>query len=118
MVGHEQVTTSDVPISTTARKLPSVSGWIRLAARSFAVAALIAAAQLGAAQALSLFVWSAVPTSDMWRRELTWLVFIFAAAVLGGVAGGRRSVRAVRGAINNRRVIAAVRRHAGLTLHQ
>jgi len=103
---------------TTARKLSGVAGWIKLAIRSFAAGGLFAAAQLGAAQALSMFVWSSVPAPDVWRRQLMWLLFVFAAAVLGGVAGGRRSVRAIRIAIANRRAIAASQRHSGLTLHK
>jgi hypothetical protein len=108
----------DVPTSTAARKLPDVAGWIKLAVRSFAVAALFGAAQLGAAQALALLTWGSVPAPDVWRRELMWLLFIFGAAVLGGVAGGRRSVRAIRLAIGNRRAIAAAQRHSGLTMHE
>src|SRR4051794_3822875 len=108
----------DVPTSTAPRKLPDVAGWIKLAVRSFAVAALFGAAQLGAAQALALLTWGSVPATEVWRRELMWLLFIFAAAVLGGVAGGRRSVRAIRLAIANRRAIAAAQRHTGLTMHE
>ena len=121
MVGSgsaQLVRTINVPNVTTARKLSGVAGWIKLAIRSFAAAGLFAAAQLGAAQALSMFVWSTVPAPEVWRRQLMWLLFIFAAAVLGGVAGGRRSVRAIRIAIANRRAIAASQRHSGLTLHK
>ncbi len=103
---------------TGPRKLPRVVGWVKLAGRSFVAAGLIAAAQLGAAQALGLLVWSTAPTPDVWRRQLTWLLFIFAAAVLGGVAGGRRSVRAIRQAIANRRADAAAARHSGLVAHK
>jgi hypothetical protein len=95
-----------------------VVGWVKLAGRSFVAASLIAAAQLGAAQALGLLVWSTVPTPDVWRRQLPWLLFIFAAAVLGGVAGGRRSVRTIRQAIANRRAVAAAARHSGLVAHK
>jgi len=95
-----------------------VAGWLKIAARSFAVAVGMCAAQLGTAMALGVLVWSEVPTPDVWRRQLMWLLFIFATGVLGGVAGGRRSVRAVRQAIANRRAEAAAARHAGLVLHQ
>ncbi len=103
---------------TRPRKLPGVVGWVKLAGRSFVGAVLVGAAQLGAAQALAILVWSTVPTTDVWRRQLTWLVFIFAGAVLGGVVTGRRSVRTIRRAIANRRADAAAARHAGLVVHQ
>ncbi len=89
-----------------------MADWLKIAARSFAVAALAGAAQLGAAQALALLVWSSVPEEGVWRRQLTWVLFIFAAAVLAGVAGGRRSVRVVRQTIANRRAEAAAARAA------
>jgi hypothetical protein len=95
-----------------------VTAWLKIAARSFVVAAVAGAAQLGAAQALGMFVWNALPAPGVWRRELTWLIFIFAASVLVGVAGGRRSVRAVRLAIAARRAQAAAEQHGGLVLHQ
>ncbi len=76
------------------------------------------AAQLGAAQALALLVWSSVPTPEVWRRQLMWLLFMYAAAVLVGVAGGRRSVRMVRHAIAIRRAEAAAARNSGLVLHE
>src|SRR5258705_2726167 len=107
-----------MPSAIAPRKLPGVAGWVKLAVRSFVVAGLVGAAQLGAAQALALLVWSTVPTPDVWRRQLMWLLFIFAAAVLGGVAGGRRSVRGIRRAIANRRADAAAPRHPGLVAHQ
>ena len=107
-----------MPIAIPPRKLPGVVGWVKLAGRSFVAAALVGAAQLGVAQALALLVWSTVPTPDVWRRHLTWMVFIFAAAVLGGVAGGRRSVREIRRAIANSRADAAAARHAGLVAHR
>ncbi len=109
---------SEMPSRDRPRKLPGVARWVRLAARSFVAAAVVCAAQLGVAQALAVLVWSAVPTPDVWRRHLTWLVLIFAAAVLGGVAGGRRSVREIRRAIANRRADAAAARHSGLVAHQ
>jgi len=80
-----------------------VAGWLRIALRSYAAAAGTGAAQLGTAGALSILTWSTVPTPEQWRRQLTWLLFIFATAVLVGIAGGRRSIRAVRLAIANRR---------------
>ena len=80
-----------------------MAGWLRIALRSYAAAAGTGAAQLGTAGALSILTWSTVPTPEQWRRQLTWLLFIFATAVLVGIAGGRRSIRAVRLAIANRR---------------
>ncbi|MBX6751287.1 MAG: hypothetical protein IRY85_16755, partial [Micromonosporaceae bacterium] len=89
-----------------------MAGWLKIALRSFAAAAGAGAAQLGTAGALSILSWSTVPTPEQWRRQLTWLLFIFAAAVLVGVAGGRRSVRAVRLAIATRRSGATGRHRA------
>jgi hypothetical protein len=80
-----------------------VAGWLKIALRSYAAAAGAGAAQLGTAGALSILTWATVPTPEQWRRQLTWLLFIFATAVLVGIAGGRRSIRAVRLAIANRR---------------
>src|SRR4029450_7082121 len=56
-----------MPSETRPRKLPRVAGWVKLAGRSFGVAALVGAAQLGAAQALALLVSSTVPRLYVWR---------------------------------------------------
>jgi hypothetical protein len=63
---------------------------------SFGVAALIGAAQLGVGQALSIVDIGkdvTAPGSDAHARLDTWLVIVFAGAVLGGAALGRRSIR-------------------------
>lgn len=103
----------DLPVPVEPRRLPTVMAWLTIAARSFAVAAVAGAGQLGAAQALGMLSWSPAPPPDSARRQLIWLVFIFAASVLAGVAGGRRSVRAVRRAIATRRATARATRRSG-----
>lgn len=85
-------------LSPKRPKLPGVKTgtWARLVVASFGAAALIAAAQLGVGQALSIIdVGNGVaPGDDAGRdRLLPWLVFVFGAAILGGVAIGRRVVR-------------------------
>jgi len=100
----------NLPASVEPRRLPTLTTWLAIAARSFAVAAVVGAGQLGTAQAVGMLVWSPAPAADGWRRQLVWLVFIFAASVLAGVAGGHRSVRAVRRAIATRRAAAAATR--------
>ncbi len=70
--------------------------WLKLVATSFVGAALIAAAQLGVGQAMSIIDVGAYVRSssaDGHHRLTAWLVLIFAAAVLGGAAIGRRSIR-------------------------
>ena len=89
-----------------------MAGWLNIALRSFAAAAGAGAAQLGTAGALSILTWATVPTPEQWRRQLTWLLFVFATAVLVGVVGSRRAVRAVRLAIATRRTDTAGRHRA------
>jgi len=63
---------------------------------SFGAAGIIAAAQLGVGQALSIIDVSAglAPGADAARNRLiTWMVFVFGASILGGVALGRRVIR-------------------------
>jgi len=105
-----------VPSATSPRKLPRVtaSTWVKLATKSFAAAAVVAAAQLGVGQALGILEWEAAGDDAGRRRLLTWLVFIFAAAVLGGAAAGGRSIRGIRAVIINQRALAAAIRRSGV----
>ncbi len=60
------------------------------------MAVVAAAAQLAIAQALGIIRWdTAYPAgrADGWNGLLTWIGFIYAFAVLGGAAIGRRAVR-------------------------
>ena len=72
------------------------SAWVKLIWNSLGVAAVAAAAQLAIAQALGIIRWDAnYPSGDSagWSALLTWIAFIYAVAVLGGAAVGRRAVR-------------------------
>jgi len=73
-----------------------VRAWVKLIWNSLGVAVVTAAAQLGIAQALGIVRWGesfdASHPSD-WNAMLTWVGFIYAVAVLGGAAVGRRAVR-------------------------
>jgi hypothetical protein len=73
-----------------------VRAWIKLIWNSLGAAAIAAAAQLAIAQALGIIRWDAsFPADDPsgWSALLTWIAFIFAVAVLGGAAIGRRALR-------------------------
>jgi hypothetical protein len=73
-----------------------VRAWIKLIWNSLGAAAIAAAAQLAIAQALGIIRWDAsFPVDDPsgWNALLTWIAFIFAVAVLGGAAVGRRALR-------------------------
>jgi hypothetical protein len=62
---------------------------------SFGVAVLAAAAQLGIAEALGIVRWTnsyAPSGGDSWNAALTWVVFIYAVAVLSGAGVGRHAV--------------------------
>jgi len=63
--------------------------WARLVGVAFGGALLLTAAQLGVGGGLGLLDWRS-PDQAAWDRALTWVPFIFAAAVLGGVAVARR----------------------------
>ena len=70
--------------------------WVKLVVTSFGAAALLGAAQLGVGQALSIInIGSDLSSSsdDAYHRLTTWLIFIFAGSILGGVAVGRRYIR-------------------------
>jgi hypothetical protein len=73
-----------------------VGAWAKLIWNSLGVAAIVAAAQLAIAQALGIIRWEAsYPADDSagWSALLTWIAFIYAVAVLGGAAIGRRALR-------------------------
>jgi hypothetical protein len=73
-----------------------VGAWVKLIWNSLGVAAIVAAAQLAIAQALGIIRWEAsYPADDStgWSALLTWIAFIYAVAVLGGAAIGRRALR-------------------------
>jgi len=87
------------------------STWVKLIVKSAVGAGIIAAAELGVAFALRVIDWTATPVSDTTLgRTAVWVVFIFATAVLGGVAVARHGVRVIRAAIAHRRALAAVAR--------
>jgi len=73
-----------------------VRAWVKLIWNSPGVAVVAAAAQMGVAEALGIIRWGesfdASHPSD-WNAVLTWVGFIYAVAVLGGAAIGRRAVR-------------------------
>ena len=73
-----------------------VRAWVKLIWNSLGVAAIAGAAQLAIAQALGIIRWDATyPADDPagWSALLTWIAFIYAVAVLGGAAIGRRALR-------------------------
>ena len=87
------------------------SSWFKLIVKSAIGAGVIASAELGVAFALRIIDWSVTPVdSTSLGRTAVWVVFIFATAVLGGVAVARHGVRLIRAAIAHRRALAAVAR--------
>jgi hypothetical protein len=70
-----------------------VRAWVKLIWNSLGVAAIAAAAQLAIAQALGIIRWDASADGSGWSALLTWVAFIYAVAVLGGAAVGRRALR-------------------------
>src|SRR5215813_8466923 len=72
-----------------------VRSWGKVVWRSLGVALVAAAAQLGIAQALGIVRWNEnyQSGSGSWSSLLTWMVFIYAVAVLVGAAVGRRAAR-------------------------
>ncbi len=70
--------------------------WAKLVWHAFGVAALVVAAELGAAQAFRLIRWGddfGPGGTSSWSALLTWIGFTYAVAVLAGAAVGRRAVR-------------------------
>jgi hypothetical protein len=73
-----------------------VRSWVKLIWSSLGVAVLAAAAQLAVAQALGIVRWTdhyEASGAGSWNALLTWMVFIYALAVLSGATVGRRAVR-------------------------
>jgi hypothetical protein len=63
---------------------------------SLGVAVVAAAAQLGVAEALGIIRWTdryEPSGGNSWNAVLTWIVFIYAVAVVSGAAVGRRAVQ-------------------------
>jgi len=71
-----------------------VNTWARLMVRCSGSAGLLTAAQLGVGHGLGIIDWEPglQGVGNAWSRLLTWLAFVYAAAVLGAVAAGRRSI--------------------------
>ncbi len=70
--------------------------WAKLVWHAFGVAALVVAAELGAAQAFRLIRWDddfGSGTAGSWPALLTWVGFSYTVAVVAGAAVGRRAVR-------------------------
>lgn len=74
-----------------------VGAWVRLIVNSAAMAAVVGAAQLGAADALGILPWDGPHDDRAWITLLTWLAFAFAGAVLVGALSGRAAFRRIRG---------------------
>ena len=71
-----------------------------LVGRSLGTAVVITAAQLGIVQGLIVLDWRATAAEDIaWKAAQTWLVFVFAVGVLGGVATVRRMLPPVKGRV-------------------
>jgi hypothetical protein len=70
-----------------------VGAWVRLIVNSAVVAAVAAAAQLGAGDALGVLGWNGPFDGRAWTTLLTWIAFSYAAAVLVGALVGRAAVR-------------------------
>ncbi len=75
-----------------------------------AVAAVLAAAQLGIGHGLGIIGWQAglQVEGNGWSRLLAWVAFVFAVAVLGGVAAFRHVIRSIGAGIPARIGAAAV----------
>jgi len=76
---------------------PAVKSWARLVLQCMAVTAILVAAQLGVGHGLGVIGWSdgLGVVGNGWSRLLTWVGFVFAVAVLGGVAAFRHVIRSV-----------------------
>jgi hypothetical protein len=70
-----------------------VGAWVRLIVNSAVVAAVAAAAQLGAGDALGILGWNGPFDGRAWTTLLTWIAFSYAVAVLVGALAGRAAVR-------------------------
>jgi len=70
-----------------------VGAWVRLLVNSAVVAAVAAAAQLGAGDALGIIRWTGPHDARAWSTLLTWVAFSYAVAVLAGAMVGRIAVR-------------------------
>jgi hypothetical protein len=76
---------------------PAVKSWARLVLQCMAVTAVLVAAQLGVGHGLGVLDWPAAlqVVGNGWSRLLTWVAFVFAVGVLGGVAAFRHVVRSM-----------------------
>ena len=76
---------------------PAVKSWARLVLQCMAVTAVLVAAQLGVGHGLGVIGWSdgLGVVGNGWSRLLTWVGFVFAVAVLGGVAAFRHVIRSL-----------------------
>ena len=91
-----------------------VGAWVRLIVNSAVVAAVVVAAQLGAADALGILPWDGPHDDQAWTTLLTWVAFTFASAALAGALFGRAAFRRVRGRDGvGARVVASVTGAAG-----
>lgn len=87
-----------------------------MAGTSFAGGALVATAEFGVALGLGVVEWDgqmAAAGDSAWLGLLTWVVFLFAGAVLGGTAVARRAVRTVPAWVPLARLMAALGASAG-----
>ena len=80
---------------------PALRRWTRLLARCSLAAAVLAAAQLGVGHGLGIIDWGLglQGVGNAWARLLTWVAFVFAIAVVGGVAVGRHTIRSVNAGV-------------------
>jgi MFS family permease len=74
-----------------------VGAWVRLIVHSAVTAAVVVAAQLGAADALGILPWNGPHDDRAWTTLLTWVAVAFAGAVLVGALSGRAAFRRTRG---------------------
>ncbi len=83
---------------------PAVKSWARLVLQCLAVTAVLVAAQLGVGHGLGVIGWSdgLGVVGNGWSRLLTWVGFVFAVAVLGGVAAFRHIIRTLGARVSAR----------------
>jgi hypothetical protein len=72
-----------------------VRAWLTVIWKSFGVAVVVAAAELGVSDAVGITRWRD-PSADAWSVLLTWVAFSYAAAVLSGAAVGPHALRQPR----------------------